>query len=178
MVGLWHVFSESTWETCIKIRLWKIQTFLFIYSHFSTKKEAFFWLWPPVASAPFWVVQLRRRKLSRSDSFKHVAAEKKIIRTRKFKHYFCKWYLSFFHVCVSIFYFSTCLQREAGKKGFAWPFCGCRGKGVICVWCYETDAAGETTPEGAILPGGGNSWDPSASFSVSPLCCAVESGPL
>lgn len=92
------------------------------------KKRNVFQVWPPNVSSPSWVLQLRWRKLARSDSFKDVAAEKEIIRTGKSKQHFCKLYLSFsFFVCVSIFYFSTCLQRQADKKGFAWPF---------CCWCH------------------------------------------
>lgn len=100
-------------------------------------------------------MQLRRRKLSRSDSFKHVAAEKKIIRTRKFKQYFCKWYLSFFHVCVSIFYFSTCLQREAGKKDLLGLFVAVGGRvSFVCgatrqMLQVKLPQRGQSYPEGA-----------------------------
>lgn len=43
-IRLWHIFSKNSWEMCIKTQrwLWKFQSFFFIYSHFSTKKEIFF----------------------------------------------------------------------------------------------------------------------------------------
>lgn len=102
-------------------------------------------------------MQLRRRKLPRSDSFKHVAAEKKIIRTGKSKQYFCKWYLSFLCVCgcVSIFYFSTCLQREADKKDLLGLFVAVGGR--VTFVCGATrqmlqvklPQRGQSYPEGA-----------------------------